>query len=102
MDIKKEISEIKSDIAFLPGNDAINRVLDIIDLLNIRQQQHASLLIKHEYSKPQAELKPCPFCAWCINQNSCSILKRLSEWSEHSCNISKDAGDKMDPLRPHK
>ncbi len=65
MDIKIKIGDLRQMLIAHQteiGYSIYDEILDILYVLNRRQQQNSDLLIKHEYGEPQEELKPCPFC----------------------------------------
>lgn len=85
MDIKKEIREAKNVFDAGVGTDsAINRILDILEESNENFERLMDLFNKHLDSEiagglpraePQNAIAPCPFCTWCIVQNSCNVRK---------------------------
>lgn len=81
MNIKTEMLELSVVIA--RASDPVDhkgywkyqrRILTILEKLNERQQQHASLIISHDHSQPQAELKPCANCGSTFNRTDRVVI----------------------------
>lgn len=97
MDIAKELRELQERLCTSNKEyyDKANYVwwkdvllIQILEKLNERQQQHASLIIKHEHGAPQEELKPCPSCLR-LNTMCLNLIEVVKSYQEEAWNREK-------------